>query len=218
MTGLGPRYATDEPPKGERRRLLDRTPHAASVLDVGCWAGSNGAYLQRTRRAVVDGVEPDDAMASRAAKIYREVHTCRIEQALSGPLAERSDAYDVVLLMDVLEHLVDPAGVLRGCAQLLANDGRLLLSLPNVAHWSVRKSLLAGRWQYTDSGILDRTHLRFFTFTSARRLGESAGLRVTWCSASLDRPPLIPLPERFHRVLRPWPGLFAAQILLELRR
>lgn len=157
-------------------------------------------------------------MAARAALKYRQVNACAIEDALTGPLRDRSQTYDVALLMDVLEHLVEPAAILRSCAQLVKTDGRLFVSLPNVAHWSVRKSLIAGRWEYSDTGILDRTHLRFFTFATAQRLAEQAGLRVVWRSASLDRPPLIPLPERFQGILRPWPGLFAAQILLELRR
>jgi 2-polyprenyl-3-methyl-5-hydroxy-6-metoxy-1,4-benzoquinol methylase len=211
------RYATTQRPGGERRRLLERAPPAATVLDVGCWSGFNGDHLLSSRACTVDGVEPDAAMAELAARTYRRVHVCTLEEALAGPLADARASYDVILLMDVLEHLIDPEGALRACATLVSPGGQLLVSVPNVAHWSVRKRLLTGHWEYEDSGILDRTHLHFFTFATAERLAAKAGLTVSWRGAALDRPPLIALGERHRWVLRPWPGLFAAQILFDLR-
>lgn len=213
-----PRYAVDQQPRGERRRLLERIPRGSTVLDVGCWSGYNGVLLQDALGCTVDGVEPDAAMAALAAARYRTVHAMTIEHALAGPLAGRSEMYDTIVLMDVLEHLVEPGAVLRSCRALARPQGQLVISLPNVAHWTVRKALLAGRWDYEPSGVLDQSHLRFFTFATARGLAQEAGLRIAWQGASLDRPPLVPLSGRARAVLGRWPGLFAAQILLELRR
>lgn len=211
------RYDPDQVPEGERLALLDRVPPRARVLDVGCWSGFNGRLLAGRRAATVDGVEPDAAMAVRAAQSYRRVHAMTIEGALDGPLAQARGRYDVVLLLDVLEHLHDPGRVLRRLRVVVAAGGAALVSLPNVAHWSVRKELALGRFRYTSSGLLDATHLHFFTADTAAGLLVDAGWRITWRSASIGPPPLLPLRGRQLRGLRHWPNLFAVQLLLEAR-
>jgi 2-polyprenyl-3-methyl-5-hydroxy-6-metoxy-1,4-benzoquinol methylase len=207
-------YDPDQIPAGRRRSLLERTPAGASVLDVGCWSGFNGRYLQETRGAVVDGVEPHREMAGRAAATYRDVLVEPIETGLTRLEAD-ARRYDVLVLFDVLEHLADPAEVLEALRVLTRHGGRALVSLPNVAHWTVRKALLQGRFEYADSGILDRTHLRFFTRESARRLLEDAGWEITWEGVTLDQPPLLRLGPRALGVLDRWPGLFGVQLLFE---
>src|SRR5262249_49882611 len=87
--------------------------------------------------------------------------------------------FDVVVCADVLEHLPEPERLLAKIAAWLAPRGTLLVSLPNVAHVSVRAALLAGRFPYADRGILDRTHLRFYTRASGQRLLEDAGFRIS---------------------------------------
>lgn len=211
------RYKPDQEPEGQRRALLDRAPEAARVLDIGCWSGFNGRYLRTLRGAVVDGIEPAAEMALIAARDYRAVHPMTVEAALEAPLANACATYDVVLMLDVLEHLVDPATVLRRVRDVLRPGGIGLVSLPNVAHWSVRKELALGRFTYTPSGLLDATHLRFFTMSSGAALVVSAGWEITWSSASLDRPPVVPLRGRWLRILRRWPSLFAVQMLFEIK-
>ncbi len=85
---------------------------------------------------------------------------------------------NVLVFGDVLEHLRDPLTVLRRLVKRLAPDGTVIACIPNVGHWSVISSLMAGEWTYTDSGLLDRTHLRFFTLDSARAMLAEAGLTV----------------------------------------
>jgi 2-polyprenyl-3-methyl-5-hydroxy-6-metoxy-1,4-benzoquinol methylase len=210
-------YDYDQHPTGERRRMLERCPNGAIVLDVGAWSGFAGAFLARERNAVVDGVEPNPEAAERARALYRNVVVEPVETALAGLLAGRQDAYDLLLFLDVLEHLKEPPSVLEAARSLVRSGGRAFVSIPNVAHWSVRKELLLGRWRYEDSGLLDRTHLHFYTATTAAELLESAGWRVTWRGWSLGQPPLVRLPERRLAILRAWPTLFAVQCLFEAR-
>jgi len=210
------RYRPDQEPEGERRGLLARVPDGAEVLDVGCWSGFNGRHLMMHRSVVVDGIEPVAEMAHIAARGYRTVHTTTVEAALDGPLAE-GGRYDVVLMLDVLEHLVDPEVVLRRLRDVVRPGGTGLVSLPNVAHWSVRKELALGRFTYASSGLLDATHLRFFTMRSGAELLVLAGWEILWSSVALDRPPIVPLHGRWLRALRRWPGLFAVQMLFEIR-
>jgi hypothetical protein len=177
---------------------------------VGCWSGFNGRFLGSGRGVVVDGVEPDAAMAARAAQTYRRVITKPIEEAL--PLLADDAGYGTLLLLDVLEHLVDPAAVL---AELAARfpDAQALVSIPNVAHWSLRKELLLGRWNYAQSGLMDETHLRFFTRATARALFENSGWVVRDDDVEVGQPPLLRLPESKLRILSRWPNLFGVQIL-----
>ena len=204
-------------PTGARRDLLDRVPVGATVLDVGCWAGFAGRYLAAERGATVDGVEPVGEMAALAAgRGYREVLESTAEAAVAE-LAERPARYDAVLFLDVLEHLADPGSVLRATHGVLAPGGAILASIPNVAHWSVRKELAMGRFRYEPHGIMDATHLRFFTLATAEELLTGAGFGVTWRGASLGQPPLLRVGEKGLRMLARWPRLFAVQGLFEAR-
>ena len=210
-------YAAEQVPRGPRKALLERTPRGSSVLDVGCWSGFAGRFLRDARGAEVDGVEPHADMARRAGRDYRAVYCMGVEQAADRLLAEQH-RYDVLLFLDVLEHLTAPAEVLELACSLMKPGGMALVSLPNVAHWSVRKHLLMGNWNYTESGLLDRTHLHFFTLASARKLATRAGWRVAYEDAALaPPPPFRGLAQDRLSALRRWPELFAVQLLFELR-
>jgi SAM-dependent methyltransferase len=155
--------------------LLKRVPvDARAVLDVGCGAGALGAALRARNAATrLIGVEPDEALAARAAAHYDQVLRLDIE-ATPPPVPEGS--LDALVFGDVLEHLRDPWAVLKRDARLLSDRGLLLICIPNVEHWSFVARLLAGTWQVQEQGLLDATHLRWFTRDSMRRAIEAAGL------------------------------------------
>ena len=88
------------------------------------------------------------------------------------------ERFDTILFADVLEHLPDPQVMLSQAASLLSDNGKILVSLPNAVHWTVRAQVASGRFDYANRGILDRGHLRFFTRRSAERLFDQAGLQV----------------------------------------
>lgn len=207
------RYAIESTITGNRRDLLERVPEGATVLDVGCWSGSIGRYLQRERNAVVDGIEPESAMAARAAEAYRTVFPAGIERVLPCLQQKHEGCYDAILLLDVLEHLTQPGTVLNNLRGLLRPGGVALISLPNVAHWRIRLALLRGRWRYRDNGILDRTHLRFFTAETAGELLEDSGWVASWCRASVQGLPINGWEQ--SRLWERWPELFAVQLLFE---
>ena len=145
------------------------------VLEIGCGDGSFAAELVKEGNRVT-GVDeaPDVTNASIA-----EYHSARLNDGLDGVMARlHGKRFDRVLLLDILEHLQAPERMLAQCHQLLKQDGEVVVSLPNVAHISVRLMLLFGKFQYADRGILDRTHQRFYTRRTARQMIENAGFRI----------------------------------------
>lgn len=157
--------------------VLELVGRDRRVLDVGCSTGYLGTALA-ARGCVVDGVEKDPEAVQLArehlhAVIEIDLDNEDLAQALPGR------QYDCIVLADVLEHLASPRAVLESAISLLAPDGEVVISVPNVTHGSLRLALLQGRWDYRDTGLLDRTHIRFFTRESILDLVRESGLAVT---------------------------------------
>ncbi len=165
----------------------------ADVLDVGCGFATTSAEIEKLGNRVT-GIELNGDAAVKASSRLTAVVQSDLGD-LGGVAARLGSAmFDVVMFADVLEHLPDPLPVLRDYLRFLRPGGSVIVSLPNVALWSVRLMLLAGRFDYADSGVLDRTHLRFFTRTTAKALVADAGLRVvrTTLTPGIVRP-FVPL-------------------------
>ncbi len=148
----------------------------SDVLDIGAADGSMARALRKLACRVW-GIEADKVAADVAAEACEDVLVADVERIdLAGAFEGRK--FDVVLLLDVLEHLVNPQETLASVRDVLAPDGYVVISLPNVAHGAVRVQLLRGKFSYTDTGLLDRTHLRFFDRPGALELVEGAGFTV----------------------------------------
>lgn len=146
------------------------------VLDLGCATGWQARHLA-ARGCTVVGVEVDRDAAARASAWCERVIVCDLDISdLPGLVG--SDDFDVVAAGDVLEHLRDPVRVLSSLRGILRPTGRVVASIPNVAHGSVRLALLTGVFRYEEAGLLDRTHLRFFTLSSVEEMFAAAGYRV----------------------------------------
>ncbi len=158
--------------------LLDRIPlDAAVVLDVGCGAGSLGAAYRRFNpRARLLGIDHDPAAAALAAQRLNDVAAVDVEQ---DPLPFELDRpIDCIIYGDVLEHLRDPWAVLRRHIAALSDDGTILICVPNLEHWSFADRLLRGTWDYEPSGLLDATHLRWFSLETMRKGLLALGLSL----------------------------------------
>ncbi len=146
------------------------------VLDIGCGCGSTMLEIKnRYKNVEVYGVEIEPAPSKIAASIAT-VYNIDIEQE-ELPLTD--NGFDYILCGDVLEHLKDPWTVVRDLRKRLTKDGILIASIPNIMHISVIMDLIAGNFNYTDAGILDRTHLRFFTLNSMLAMFADAGYKKT---------------------------------------
>lgn len=160
----------------------------SAVLELGCGAGGTGrAALEAGKAGRYVGLE----LSPTAAAVARE----KLTEVLVGDVAEVDlsplrGAFDALIISEVLEHLTDPWTVLSRLRQCLKPGGRVYASSPNVAHWKVIRDLIAGRFDYDEKGVMDRTHLRWFTPRTYRQLFEEAGFEV------LEVGPVTPLKSR----------------------
>lgn len=177
MIGLGEkRYAYwEEVNEGILRQF---SPGRGLVLDVGCGSGALAEAISR-RGYTVWGIERDaTALAAARGRLARIIEA-DIADAAAVDTAIAGTRFDYLILSDVLEHLYDPFDILQRYLRHLKPGGVLLVSVPNVAVWTNRLALLFGRFRYAATGVMDRTHIRFFTFATARELVSAAGCTVT---------------------------------------
>ncbi|MGV8849463.1 MAG: methyltransferase domain-containing protein [Propionibacteriaceae bacterium] len=156
--------------------ILEMVGGDKDVLDVGCASGYLAKVL-KDRGCRVSGIEyvPEEAEKARPL-LEKLVIDDLMDIDMVGEFGAAS--FDKIVFGDVLEHLPDPLAVLRKSVPLLRPGGNIIISLPNVAHGSLRLALLQGRWNYTPTGLLDATHLRFFTRETLQELLSDAGLLV----------------------------------------
>ena len=167
-----------------RKDMLSYLPKEInSLLDVGCSRGGFGAAVKEACGCRVAGVEMNRHEAAIAADV--------LDQVWMGDFLtlEIQEKFDCISCLDVLEHFSEPRQLLEKVKKLLNFGGKVLISVPNVGHWSVVEDLMAGRWDYVPAGILCTTHLRFYTRSSLLYLLERSGLRPIKVDALIAPPP-----------------------------
>lgn len=196
--------------------VLELVPTSSRrVLDIGCGGGMMGAWLKHHRGCEVTGVTHSEAEAETARRCLDSVIVADLNRFEPKALG----AFDCVICSHVLEHLVEPQQLLRSLRPMLSPQGTLVVALPNVTFWRQRLLLLGGRFAYTDGGIMDRSHLRFFDWAGAGALLESSGFgierRLATGSVPGSRHFGPTLARRIDSVgLSRMPGLFGFQFVL----
>jgi 2-polyprenyl-3-methyl-5-hydroxy-6-metoxy-1,4-benzoquinol methylase len=165
---------------------------ANRILDVGCAAGATGMELINRQDCELYGIEMQPEPASLAAQFYKAVH---VEDVELFELPYPDHYFDAILFADVLEHLKDPWGTIRRYSRCLKPGGAIVASIPNVSHAEVLIQLLQGYWSYTDAGLLDRTHLRFFTRHTIKSLFPEDSFSIEQMMATTI--PIVDEVERF---------------------
>jgi len=171
-------------PLGQRAEVAVHVPSSTKcLLDVGCGTGGFGTLVRELLPSTqLWGIEPDPqaAQVAQTAGAYNDIVQGQFpDQPNPAATGHWPSKFDCIVFNDVLEHMLKPDEALAAAASLLAPQGILIASIPNVRYLRNLFELLVLRdWEYKDNGILDRTHLRFFTFRSARRLLEDAGYEI----------------------------------------
>jgi 2-polyprenyl-3-methyl-5-hydroxy-6-metoxy-1,4-benzoquinol methylase len=156
--------------------ILKQLRPGSRVLELGCADGFFSRLLRDSFNCAVTGVEIDKRAAHAAEKVCEQVINADLDTPSMLLDALGDSRFDYVVAVEVLEHLKDPGAVLEQAAGLLAPEGRIFFSVPNVAHASLALELLDGKWDTSSSGLLDRTHLRFFTLKTLLNMLQEHGL------------------------------------------
>jgi 2-polyprenyl-3-methyl-5-hydroxy-6-metoxy-1,4-benzoquinol methylase len=155
-------------------KLFTFVPPKARVLDVGCSSGNLGKALKEEKGAFVVGVDIDEPDIKKAKKVLDEAHIVDLEKDDLSQLG----SFDVIIMADVIEHLVDPVTVLTKLRPLLKAGGRFVFSIPNMSNVTTRLEILRGRFEYKDFGLLDRTHIHYYDHEEVDRIFREAGYRI----------------------------------------
>ncbi|HDD44769.1 MAG TPA: class I SAM-dependent methyltransferase [Candidatus Desulfofervidus auxilii] len=182
---------------GRRDDILNLIPNNVNkVLDVGCSVGVLGEQIKQRNSAEVVGIEVDEQMA----KIAKE----KLDKVIIGDIEKINladyftpDYFDCIIFADILEHLKDPWRVLKNTTSFLSDGGVIVISIPNVRHYTTILNLLfKGYWPYRERGIHDKTHLRFFTLKNVKEMIRDAGLKIVKIKRNYR---IIEKPHRLNR-------------------
>lgn len=210
---------------GGNQPLIELLTKCGRVLDVGCGAGANALLIKRRYpQASISGLTCSNAEAGLAKEILDECWVLDLEIDLPDNL--KALTFDALIFSHVLEHLREPALVMEHFVTLLQPGGQVLIAVPNILGWRERLQFVLGRFEYKSSGVLDDTHLRFFTYYTADKylLGKCSQLTVQEKCVTGS----VPLwwfrrylfPESWCRVIdrigcKYWPNLFGGQVLIK---
>ncbi|OGR53675.1 MAG: hypothetical protein A3I11_03455 [Elusimicrobia bacterium RIFCSPLOWO2_02_FULL_39_32] len=158
------------------RQMVEFIGNGKKVLEIGCATGYIGKFLKEKRNCVLWAVELEQHAAEMARPFYENIFVGDVQS--DNFFKGIHEKFDVILCSNVLEHLTDPLGTILRLKHSLSKKGFFIIALPNVAHWSVRLNLLLGRFDYTKTGILDDSHLKFFTLKTARKFLQDSGLKI----------------------------------------
>lgn len=197
------RYGSISFPHGPHAKIISMIGKRWKVLDVGCGVGNLGKRLKEELNCYVVGIEVDEEAAKAAQKFYDEVIVTNVEGL--GELKPHR-CFNAIIMADVLEHLKRPDILLIKLKPYLRPEGYVIASIPNIARLEIRLKLLFGKFEYQETGILDKTHLRFFTLNTAKNLFEKTGYKVIQVDYT-------GLASKFH-LFRQFPTLFAYQFII----
>jgi len=205
-------------PWGAHMKCVQLVGNNKKVLDVGCATGLVAQKLKENH-CEVTGIEIDPEQADVARDACQEILVGDVE---TMDLALAPLSFDVLLMADVLEHLKDPLGTLGKLSRFLSKGGFILVVLPNIAHFYFRLKLLMGQFDYQERGTLDKSHLRFFTLKTAKRLVVNAGFEIESIDVTVPNVPVsLAFNKNFsilyklaYRVARLWKNMFAFQFII----
>lgn len=196
------------------RLAIEQISSNSMVLDVGCATGFMGKYLRNKKNCVVYGLDirPDELEVAKRnldKAILGNIEQAKTVKAILEKTNQKK--FDYILSTSLIEHTANPDQVIENMKSLLKPGGKIVMSTPNIAHWSIRLKLLRGEFDYTDYGILDRTHLHFFTPKTFAKLFMGNKLKIVNQKIDAEGGGL----PRLSLALAPlFPNLFAYQVLI----
>ncbi|MCA9301893.1 class I SAM-dependent methyltransferase [Candidatus Nomurabacteria bacterium] len=184
----------------------------SSVLDVGCWTGDLGRKLVDAKKCTVDGVDVyPEVLKEAKSSGYRNTYCFNLNDPVNELVIDTK--YDFIIFADVLEHILQPGEIVDFFKDRLKENGKIIVSLPNIAFILYRLKHLFGNFDYKDVGVMDSTHLRFYTLKTMNKFFEERGLRVVSRVCYNEVAPQ----HSFLQILKHlWPTLFTLQFVFLL--
>jgi len=195
------------------RQSVALIPENSKVLELGCATGFMSRYLTKVKQCQVVGVEIDPQAAKKASRWCYRVIVGDLDKKEIWQKIEKESPFDVVFASAIIEHLNDPWQALKNIKRALKKKGVLVITTGNIVHWRMRLQLLLGRWQYEEYGLLDNTHLRFFTYKTFIDLIKQSGYKIE--HIGID--PAGGL-KYFNWLLKKFPNLYAYQMVVKARK
>ncbi|MDD5473795.1 MAG: class I SAM-dependent methyltransferase [Candidatus Methanoperedens sp.] len=199
-----------------RCKIFELIPSGSKVLEIGCGSGRLANLLSIKKKCRVYCVDKEPKMAGIARNKCVEMLNIDIERT---ELPYENGYFDCIILGNVLEHTKDPPGILTSLKKYLSDDGFLIYSVPNIVNWHSRMTIFFGKFEYADSGIFDKTHLRFYNLNSAKKLAQYAGYRII----GLDVTPSIYIFKEklnflWYGLAKLWKNLFADEFIIRAKK
>jgi SAM-dependent methyltransferase len=199
-----------------RCKIFKKIPFKSKVLEIGVGSGRLANLLSIRKKCRVYCVEKEPSMAGIARNKCVEVLNIDIE---TEEMPYGNGAFDFIILGNVLEHLKEPSKILIRLKNYLSGNGFLIYSVPNIVNWHSRMTIFFGKFEYAESGVFDKTHLRFYNLNSAKKLAEDAGYKITW----LDVTPSIyfykeKLNFLWYGLAVLWKNLFADEFIIQAKK
>lgn len=196
-----------------RCKIFKLIPPGSKVLEIGCGSGRLANLLTIRKKCRVYCVEKEPAMAGIARNKCVEMLNMDIE---TEELPYERGAFACIILGNVLEHMKEPSKILANLKKYLSDDGFLIYSVPNIVNWHSRMTIFLGKFEYAESGVFDKTHLRFYNLNSAKKLAEDAGYRIIWMDVT---PSIYLFKEKlnflWYGLAKLWKNLFADEFIIK---
>lgn len=189
---------------------INLIPEKSNLLEIGCATGFVGEYLIKNKKCKVTGVELGKEESHLAVKKLNKVIVGDVEEETTLNKIVRE--FDVVYASALIEHLKDPWRALKSWKKFLKKNGKLIITTSNIAHWSIRINLLLGKFEYKEYGILDNTHMRFFTTITFKKLLTDSGYDIEYFSID---PVGGGFPKLSKLLSKLFPNLFAYQMVIK---
>ena len=198
--------------------IYEKIPKNKKILDIGCNTGLLGEALKKNKQCEVWGADYSREAIKLAKKRLDKTIVCDFEKEIPF----KKEKFDIIILADILEHLKNPEDLLLKIKKLLNSGGIILASIPNVANIYVRFNLLFGKWDYKNSGILDKTHLKFFTKKTMIKLFVESGYKINGIDSTPGFDFLILKHFKFlialkEKLCKTHPKLFSTQFIISAK-
>jgi len=185
----------------------------SKILELGCSTGFMSQYFSSKLNCQVTGVDINPQALKKAKKHCQQVILGDLEDKSIQKIIKLSGPFDIVFASAVIEHLKNPESVLQLIKQVLKPKGILIITTSNIAHWRIRLKLFLGNWNYQDYGVLDKTHLKFYTYHTFQTLIKSAGFKIL--KVKIDPAGGI---KFLNLIFKNFPNLYAHQIVIKAQK